>query len=62
MRATIARDADTAVALLRKHRSATLADVAARWPAREDVAGGLGACLSNVNTLLVGRLRPQERQ
>ena len=39
MRATIARDADTAVALLRKHRSATLADVAARWPAREDVTG-----------------------
>ena len=33
MRATISRDGDTAVALLRKHRSATLADVAARWPA-----------------------------
>jgi DNA-binding GntR family transcriptional regulator len=32
MRATISRDSDTAVALLRKHRSATLADVAARWP------------------------------
>ena len=40
MRATIARDADTAVALLRKHRSATLADVAARWPAPEEVTGG----------------------
>ena len=40
MRATISRDADVAIALLRKHRSATLADVAARWPAREDVAGG----------------------
>ena len=40
MRATIARDADTAVALLRKHRSATLADVAARWPVREEVTGG----------------------
>ncbi len=37
MRATIARDADTAIALLRKHRSATLADVAARWP-REEAA------------------------
>ena len=36
MRATISRDADTAIALLRKHRSATLADVAARWPAREE--------------------------
>ena len=33
MRATISRDTDTAVTLLRKHRSATLADVAARWPA-----------------------------
>jgi GntR family transcriptional regulator, carbon starvation induced regulator len=39
MRATIARDADTAVALLRKHRSATLADVAARWPAPEEAGG-----------------------
>ena len=37
MRATISRDGDTAVALLRKHRSATLADVAAGWPAREEV-------------------------
>ena len=36
MRATISRDADTAIALLRKHRSATLADVAARWPVREE--------------------------
>ena len=36
MRATISRDADTAIALLRKHRTATLADVAARWPAREE--------------------------
>ena len=33
MRATIGRDANTAVALLRKHRTATLADVAAGWPA-----------------------------
>jgi GntR family transcriptional regulator, carbon starvation induced regulator len=40
MRATISRDADVAIALLRKHRSATLADVAARWPTREDGAGG----------------------
>jgi DNA-binding GntR family transcriptional regulator len=40
MRATISRDADGAIALLRKHRSATLADVAARWPAREEGAGG----------------------
>lgn len=40
MRATISRDADVAIALLRKHRSATLADVAARWPAREEGAGG----------------------
>jgi DNA-binding GntR family transcriptional regulator len=32
MRATISRDADTAVALLRKHRSATLSDVTAGWP------------------------------
>jgi GntR family transcriptional regulator, carbon starvation induced regulator len=38
MRATISRDGDTAVALLRKHRSATLADVAAGWPAREEVS------------------------
>ena len=38
MRATISRDTDTAVALLRKHRSATLADVAAGWPAREEVS------------------------
>jgi GntR family carbon starvation induced transcriptional regulator len=37
MRATIARDTDTAIGLLRKHRSATLADVAARWPVREEV-------------------------
>jgi DNA-binding GntR family transcriptional regulator len=36
MRATISRDADTAIALLRKHRTATLADVAARWPVREE--------------------------
>ena len=35
MRATIARQADTAVALLRKHRTATMADVTARWPVRE---------------------------
>ena len=38
MRATIARDTDTAIALLRKHRSATLADVAAGWPDREEAA------------------------
>ena len=35
MRATISRDGDTAVALLRKHRSATLADVAAGWSAAD---------------------------
>lgn len=40
MRATIGRDADTAVALLRQHRSATLADVAARWPVRDEATGG----------------------
>ena len=32
MRATISRDGDAAIALLRRHRTATLADVAARWP------------------------------
>jgi GntR family carbon starvation induced transcriptional regulator len=37
MRATITRNAEEAVALLRKHRGATLADVTARWPAREAV-------------------------
>ena len=35
MRATIGRNADAAIALLRKHRSATMADVTAGWPARE---------------------------
>ncbi|MFL6280672.1 MAG: FCD domain-containing protein [Vicinamibacterales bacterium] len=35
MRATIGRNADAAVALLRKHRAATMADVTARWPARQ---------------------------
>ena len=38
MRATIGRQADAAIALLRKHRSATMADVTAGWPAR-DAAG-----------------------
>lgn len=33
MQATISRDAETAVAVLRKHRAATIADVTARWPA-----------------------------
>lgn len=32
MQATIRRDAETAVALLRKHRSATLDDVLTKWP------------------------------
>jgi GntR family transcriptional regulator, carbon starvation induced regulator len=32
MQATIRRDSGTAVALLRKHRSATLDDVLAKWP------------------------------
>jgi DNA-binding GntR family transcriptional regulator len=32
MQATIRRDAGTAVALLRKHRGATLDDVLAKWP------------------------------
>jgi GntR family transcriptional regulator, carbon starvation induced regulator len=36
MRATIGRNADAAIALLRKHRSATMADVTARWPVRGD--------------------------
>jgi GntR family carbon starvation induced transcriptional regulator len=35
MRATIARNADNAITLLRKHRSATMADVTARWPVRD---------------------------
>jgi DNA-binding GntR family transcriptional regulator len=35
MRATIGRNADAAIALLRKHRSATMADVTAGWPVRE---------------------------
>jgi DNA-binding GntR family transcriptional regulator len=35
MRATITRNADAAIALLRKHRSATMADVTARWPVLE---------------------------
>ena len=35
MRATVGRNADAAVALLRKHRAATMADVTARWPVRE---------------------------
>jgi DNA-binding GntR family transcriptional regulator len=35
MRATVARNADAAVALLRKHRAATMADVTARWPIRD---------------------------
>ncbi len=35
MKATINRDAEGAISLLRKHRTATLADVAARWPARD---------------------------
>ena len=38
MRATIARNADSAITLLRKHRSATMADVTARWPVREPAA------------------------
>ena len=33
MQATIRRDAATAIALLRKHRSATVQDVLAKWPA-----------------------------
>jgi DNA-binding GntR family transcriptional regulator len=37
MRATVGRNADAAVALLRKHRAATLADVTARWPIRDGV-------------------------
>lgn len=37
MRATITRQADTAVALLRTHRAATMADVTARWPVREGI-------------------------
>jgi GntR family transcriptional regulator, carbon starvation induced regulator len=44
MRATIARQADTAVALLRKHRTATMADVTSRWPVRE----GTSALISNI--------------
>ena len=32
MQATIRRDTDTAVALLRRHRSATLEDVLTKWP------------------------------
>jgi GntR family transcriptional regulator, carbon starvation induced regulator len=32
MQATIRRDPDTAIALLRKHRSATLEDVLTKWP------------------------------
>jgi DNA-binding GntR family transcriptional regulator len=35
MRATIDRDANTAIAQLRKHRSATLGDVLADWPIKE---------------------------
>jgi DNA-binding GntR family transcriptional regulator len=38
MRATIGRNVDAAVALLRKHRSATMADVTAGWPVREIAA------------------------
>ena len=38
MRATVARNADAAVALLRKHRAATMADVTARWPIRDSGA------------------------
>ncbi len=38
MRATIGRNADAAIALLRKHRSATMADVTAGWPVRETAA------------------------
>ena len=38
MRATIGRNADAAIALLRKHRSATMADVTAGWPVREAAA------------------------
>jgi GntR family carbon starvation induced transcriptional regulator len=38
MRATIGRKADDAIALLRKHRSATMADVTAGWPVREAAA------------------------
>jgi GntR family carbon starvation induced transcriptional regulator len=45
MRATIGRNADAAVALLRKHRAATMADVTARWPAREP---GASAIVSNI--------------
>jgi hypothetical protein len=32
MQATIRRDAETAISLLRKHRSATLQDVLTTWP------------------------------
>jgi DNA-binding GntR family transcriptional regulator len=39
MRATVGRNADAAIALLRKHRSATMADVTARWPVREGSEG-----------------------
>jgi GntR family transcriptional regulator, carbon starvation induced regulator len=39
MRATIGRNADAAIALLRKHRSATMADVTARWPIRDGSGG-----------------------
>jgi hypothetical protein len=35
MRATIERDATTAIAQLRKHRSTTLGDVLANWPIKE---------------------------
>jgi GntR family carbon starvation induced transcriptional regulator len=45
MRATIGRHADAAVALLRKHRAATMADVTARWPARE---AGRSTLVSNI--------------
>jgi len=38
MRAAIGRNADAAIALLRKHRSATMADVTAGWPVREAAA------------------------
>jgi DNA-binding GntR family transcriptional regulator len=38
MRATIGRNADAAIALLRKHRSATMADVTAGWPVRDAAA------------------------
>ena len=49
MRATIERDATTAIAQLRKHRSATLGDVLADWPIKEvhtDESSAAGTSLS----------------